>query len=332
MTMPNCRRRAPLAGLLALIAMLAASVADVRAQARGKAPAPQATPEGVLKWINGYRAEPAPKRLPDAVKALSSMGAFKDPEQAGIYIGFMAGVIGTSGAKADDLVARIFPLAPEDHWAVVRAIAYSDHADWKGLLERFSERMPTRAVMIDRYLTGKLPTLKQVALDNGAAPIDTLWGYYYATGSYEPLLRIVSVLTWSKERNNVERLTAGSMAKYTLAVNASRDAELRRLLARAVATEPKATAAMLREVVEAAETMEVAAIRRSALASIEQLKVKGPQGTRDTAFWGQVGQTALALGCVTAAALGQEYVGIPCVIGGALSTAALKVWAAGQQQ
>lgn len=327
------RRRFAPAGLLAILLAVLLPLADAAGGARPKqasAPPPP-SPEAVLKWINGYRAEPSPKWLPEAVQALSAVSAFKDPEQAGIYIGFMAGVIGTSGPKADDLVARIFPLTPEDHWAVVRAIAYSDHPDWKGLLGRFAERMPTRAVMIDRYLTGKLPTLKELALDNGAAPIDTLWGYYYATGSYEPLLRIISVLTWSKETNNVERLTTGSMAKYTLAVNASRDAELRRLLSRAVSTEPKQTAVILREVVEAAETMEVAAIRRNALAAIEQLKVKGPQGSRDTMFWGQVGQTALALGCVTAAALGQEYVGIPCVIGGALSTAALKMWAAGQQ-
>lgn len=330
--MPMSRGRVVAAALLAILFVSVGAIAGAGAQSRPRpTTAARPTPEGVLKWINGYRAAPAPKRLPEAVKAMSATGAFKDPEQAGIYVGFMAGVIGTSGRKADDLIAGFYPLPPEDHWAIVRAIAYSDHADWKGLLARFSERMPARAVMIDRYLTGKLPTLKQTALDNGAAPIDTLWGYYYATGSYEPLMRIVSVLGWSKDTNSIERLTAGSMAKYTLAVNASRDAELRRLLSRAVATEPKATAAILREVVEAAETMEVATIRRNALASIDQLKAKGPQGTRDTMFWGQVGQTALALGCITAAALGQEYVGIPCVIGGALSTAALKVWAAGQQ-
>ena len=36
------------------------------------------------------------------------------------------------------------------------------------------------------------------------------------------------------------------------------------------------------------------------------------------------GQTALALGCIVASALGQVQVGIPCVIGGAVSGAAIK--------
>src|SRR5262249_14278454 len=41
-------------------------------------------------------------------------------------------------------------------------------------------------------------------------------------------------------------------------------------------------------------------------------------------WWGMVGQTALALGCVVASAMGQVEVGIPCVVGGALSGAAPK--------
>jgi hypothetical protein len=41
-------------------------------------------------------------------------------------------------------------------------------------------------------------------------------------------------------------------------------------------------------------------------------------------WWGQAGQTALALGCIVAGAMGHVEVGIPCVVGGAVSGAALK--------
>jgi hypothetical protein len=40
--------------------------------------------------------------------------------------------------------------------------------------------------------------------------------------------------------------------------------------------------------------------------------------------WGQVGQGALSMGCVVAAATGQVEVGIPCVIGGAAYSASLQ--------
>jgi hypothetical protein len=39
-----------------------------------------------------------------------------------------------------------------------------------------------------------------------------------------------------------------------------------------------------------------------------------------------IGQGALALGCIAAAATGQVEFGIPCVVGGAASSAALGYW------
>ena len=67
--------------------------------------------------------------------------------------------------------------------------------------------------------------------------------------------------------------------------------------------------------------------RKDAMTAIETLKVKGSEKSRSYAWWGTAGQTALALGCITASALGQVAIGVPCVIGGALSGAALKAFA-----
>ena len=53
--------------------------------------------------------------------------------------------------------------------------------------------------------------------------------------------RIVTVLPWSKERDNVDKLNVGSMAKYTLSLNAARDRELLALLKWARIGRPKAT-------------------------------------------------------------------------------------------
>ena len=208
--------------------------------------------------------------------------------------------------------------------AIVRAIAYSDLPGWKDLMLQFAERMPARKTLIDRFVYGKQPTLKQMALDAGTTPLDTLWGFYFATGSTDPVLRIVSVLVWAKDQNNVERLTIGSMAKLSLATNASRDKELLDTLKGAVNRESTESRVVLQEVIDAAETFEFARVRKDAMAAIDQLKAKGPASSRGNQWWGMAGQTALAVGCVVASAMGQLQVGIPCVVGGALSGAALK--------
>lgn len=278
----------------------------------------------VLKWINGYRENPEPDRLPDAVKAMGSLGMLREIDNAGVYIGFIAGVLGSNPDKAEHLIAKMFPMPPEDQVVLIRAIAYSGLDNWKDVLGKFVERMPARLVLIRKYVYGDGKTLDQLPLDEGSNVIDTHWGYFFATGSARPIRRILEAVAWSNEKDNLERLTIGSMAKWTLASNATRDKDLLDIMKSELNTQPKAVAGPLRETIEAAETFETSKIRKQAMMSIEELKLKGPQGNRDFAWWGQAGQTVLALGCVAAGVMGQFEVGIPCVIGGALSSAALK--------
>lgn len=281
--------------------------------------------ETLLKWINDYRQHPEPDLMPDMVRALGPLGLLRDLDQAGIYIGFVAGVLGSNSAKAERLVARMFPLPPEDQPVVIKAIAFSGLPEWKDVLTAFVERMPARQVMIDMYLYGDGKTLDALPLaESGSFAIDAHWGYYFATGSQVPIRSIVRALAFAKERDDVEKLTIGAMAKWTLATNATRDLDLLRIMKSEMNGQHEAVRGELREVILAAETFETAALRKAALASIDELKAKGPERSRNIAWWGQAGQTALALGCVAASVAGQVQAGIPCVVGGALSSAALK--------
>jgi hypothetical protein len=314
------------------------------------------TRENVLGWINTYRHNPDPDRVPAAYRSISRLGLLSDPEGSGVYVGFLAGVIASNPAKAEALIAKMLPIAEEHQWAIVRAIAYSGRPEWKTMLRRLSAKLPQRRVMIDRFLDGKLPTLEQAPIEKdetwrdrargyitvtkyfkkaekettlALTPdlLDALWGYYYATGHMRPLSRIVLMLRWTKERDVIEKLTLGAMAKYTLAINSARNPDLLANLKWAAGQpQPDGVKGVLTEVIEAAETFETAKLRADALASIEELKRKGPGSRRDISLWGQVGEGALALGCIAAAVAGQVEFGIPCVVGGAATSAALRIF------
>jgi hypothetical protein len=286
-----------------------------------------ASADEIVVWMNGYRKKPEPKLVPDAVAAMVRYGVFRDTDTSGMYIGFVAGVMASNPSLPDQLIEKLKPVSPEDQVMIIRTLAYSGLPDWKAKLAGVAPRLPDRAVLIERYLMDKLPAFDTLPLDQGPAPLDILWGQYFATGSYEPILRIISVLKWSKDGNNVERLTIGSMAKYTLASNASRDMDLLRLLKATLPVEPKTNAPILREVIEAADLGEIGKVRKEALTAIDTLKVKGSEASRNYTWWGTAGQSALALGCIVGSALGQAQIGIPCVIGGAVSGAALKAFA-----
>ena len=302
----------------------------------------------VNEWMDNYRHRPEPSRLPDAMRILSKSMAFKDPENAGFYVGFIAGVFGNDPKRAEALITHMLPLPAGDQWVIVRALAYSGAPQWRSVLQSVAPRMPTRRDMADAYLTGRLPTLEAIALDESPTfleklklsfsrrartarttfttnpeLLDTLWGMYFATGSEVPLRRILAVLPWSKERDSVERLTVGGLAKVTLANNASRYPDLMATLKRMKLQQPEATGKILDEVIAAAETADGPRLRKEVLAAIDEIKRKGPHSKREIAMWGQVGQGALALGCIAAAAASLTALGLPCVVGGAVGSAAL---------
>lgn len=307
----------------------------------------------VLTWIDNYRHKPEPSRLPAAVKALSQSGALREPETAGYYVGFVAGVLGANPKEAERLIGRMLPLPPADQWLVVRAIAYSGLPAWKSLLARTAAQVPARRGMVDAYLTGTLPTLDAIELDKsptlleklgepfGVKPktalisygrnpelLDTLWGQYFAAGQYRPIWRIITLLPWANERDSAERLAVGSSAKYTLANNAARYPDVLALIKDMAAYQDAAVRPVLTEVIQAAETTETAGIRKAQLALVEKLKTRGPGYQRDMKIWGTIGQGAIGVTCVVLATISLSAAGLPCVIGGAATSAALNYWAA----
>jgi hypothetical protein len=303
--------------------------------------------ERVMTWIKAYRTKPDRKLLPEAVLALGASGAFQEPDAAGVFVGFMAGVLGSNPEHAEKLVKKMLKVRPEDNWAVVRAVAYSGLPDWRGILARTTSLAPNRQAMIDAYLNGKLATLDdfivpkkrstlarmfsygegkndKVVLTPSPVVMDTFWGYYYGTGSLQPLSRIVALLPWSQDYDDAERLTLGSTAKYSLATTSSRDAELLAALKDSRAHQPEEVLPHLDEVIFAAETAEMGKIKSEAMAALNELRQKGPAYKRKISWWGRAGEGAISLGCIAAAAAGQVALGLPCVVGGATYSAAVR--------
>jgi hypothetical protein len=307
----------------------------------------------ITEWIDGYRNKPEPWRLSAAVRFLSESGALREPESAGFYVGFAAGVLGTNPRDAERLIDKMLPLPPADQWFVVRVIAYSGLPAWKSVLARTADKVPARRGMTDEYLVGRLPIIDAMTLDKsptfvesigehfGAKPkqpevsfarnpelLDALWGEYFASAQYRPLWRILTMLPWAKDRDSVERLTIGSAAKYTLANNAARYPDLLALIREMAPYQDAEVKPILAEVIRAAETAQTADIRKQQLAAIEKLKTKGSGYQRDMKTWGNVTQGVIGVGCVVAATMSLGTLGLPCVIGGAATSAAVNYWAA----
>src|SRR3982075_3951489 len=97
---------------------------------------PRASLGVVQQGIYNYRAKPDYAHVPAAVRVLFHAQSFKEPENSGIYLGFIAGAIGSNPARAEQLVNSFFPLPPEDEWVMVPATAYSGLPDWENMLQK----------------------------------------------------------------------------------------------------------------------------------------------------------------------------------------------------
>lgn len=333
-------------------------VALVQSATAAPPPANAPWPDAAQRWIKTYRKKPDAASVPAVMRGLAERGALKEPETSGLYVGFFAGVLGANPKRAWALIEKTLPLPFEDQWILIRAVAYSGLPEWKDHMRGLAMRLPDRQVMVQRYLTGDLPPLSEVALEkkrpgtfdkvksffNGdmffkakdeparreitfeanADLIDTLWGIYYATGKDAPVAQIVTLLPWAKERDSTEKLTIGSMARFTLASNAARDLDLLRVLRRLEEKQSDEVKPVLREVIESAELADTARFGKEAMAALDELKRKGPGSKRDLMTWGSVGEAAVSVGCLGLAVAGQVEAGIPCVVGGALGTGALR--------
>ena len=92
-----------------------------------------------------------------------------------------------------------------------------------------------------------------------------------------------------------------------------RDPELLAMLkmSRKARGQPKEVVAELDDVIDAAETVDTARIRKDALAAIDEVRAKGPAYKRTVSWWSFIGQSAIAGGCIAAAASARSNSAFP---------------------
>ena len=293
-------------------------------------------------------------RVPDAVQALSESGALREPETAGFYVGFVAGVLGANPKEAEHLVDKMLPLPPADQWLVVRAIAYSGLPAWKSLLARTAAQAAgaarhdrrlshRRAADARRDRTRQEPDVSRkgrastsassrrrrrcptAAIPNCSTRCGASISPPASTGRSGASSRCCR---GRRSATAPSGSTVGSSAKYTLANNAARYPDILALIKDMAAYQEADVRPILTEVIHAAETTETAGDPQGAVRAGRQAQEQGPglsARPEDLGLCrpGRDRRHLRGAGDDVAVAAG-----LPCVIGGAATSAALNYWAA----
>ena len=111
--------------------------------AEGKPMVPAAI-EKYLAQKFGENLEP----IAAAMRGLARLGVMRDPENSGVYVGFLAGVLAANPAKADGIVARGHLVCAHHGWRFSTATGRHDSAS-DVCLVTYSVRVNGDAIEID---------------------------------------------------------------------------------------------------------------------------------------------------------------------------------------
>jgi hypothetical protein len=106
--------------VLASVTFASFALGDAVGSPAALRPGELATTEAVLRWINVYRTRRDLAHVPAAIRALSELGALRDPENSAVYVGFIAGIIGSNPGKADELSR--YPQRTTGRWCAASPI------------------------------------------------------------------------------------------------------------------------------------------------------------------------------------------------------------------
>lgn len=207
-------------------------------------------------WITYYYRRPEPAALVDAMLALSKQGAFKNPDTASPFWGFLAGALSKSRATVPATIRRLAALPADEQPVVVLGVWYSGHADTKALLAGLAKDMPEQRSMIEELSRSTPPKLTDLPLEKDPGVMAALWGNFMATGDEAPVLRIIEALPFTMiAQGDNQRLAMGRVAEWSLTSNAAQHPRVMEIVRRQAGMRTGAMANILNRVVARAEAL-----------------------------------------------------------------------------
>lgn len=176
--------------------------------------------EGFNKWLTYYYQNPTPEMIVPAVRYMSDNGFFDNENASPPIFGFIAGVFRDNQDKLDSWLTDFKSLDDTAYGVVVLGLWYANIPDSKERVYTMLEGRPALKELLNFLYEGSPMSITDIPLKQGAWVLDALWGNFMATGSKEPVVRVMQTLPWLDVRGDVNRLVVGGAAQWSLTSNA----------------------------------------------------------------------------------------------------------------
>jgi hypothetical protein len=204
----------------------------------GAAPTAIKSAQDLEQWMSYYYLHPQPELLVNGLIFADTNGLVaSNPEP---LAAFVSRVFAQNPKRIKTWVNQLQPtISVQSVPMLLSALWWSNTPEGREALNELVQRLPEKSQGV---------ILGQMA--NSAQPIESrdfkseaivheLWAAYSATGDEKYVTRVMSVLPWSYDTNDINKLQIGGAARWSLASNAAQHPKVKQLCLKARDTHPE---------------------------------------------------------------------------------------------
>ncbi len=188
------------------------------------------SPAHVKRWMKTYYQKPSPGIVATAIRYMSNSGVLDKKNAISPVFGFLSGVFQQNPDKVNAIIRSLDGLKEHHLGVVVFGLWYSGLDDAREKVQALFAEHPQLAKNF-AFLTKNDPRpLIELPLEKGEWILDALWGQFMATGSPDPVRRVISTLPWGQDKKKMDKYLVASAARFSLTANAGQHRKVREII------------------------------------------------------------------------------------------------------
>lgn len=216
-------------------------------------------PDEFSEWVMNYYKKPEPNLIVPLIKKSSESGVFSDVQNIGPPLfGFIAGALKKNPELTEIFAKDLSTLDEKQYSIILIGIWYADVPNSKNVIETSLKDHPNIKNKYE-FLSTNPVSLLSVPARRGPWVLDAMWGYFFATGEDDPIIKIISVLPWIDESKESEIISMGEeglnlmttagAAKWSLISNARQHKRVLEICENQISKQPEPIATQLKDII-----------------------------------------------------------------------------------
>lgn len=206
----------------------------------------RATPDQLEQWMAYYYLAPHPEEVASALEAVTAKGFFENDDAQAPMSGFFTEIFRANPDKVGEWVKPYMGI-PSRH-ILYSALWMANSKESRTALEKMAQRAaPEEAKALRALASSPPPTVESMTIDSPAS-LDYMWGYFSASGSDKPVLRVIDQMKLGNTKGNASAMLIGGAAQWSVSANARQHEKVLKIVKANVKTADPETKALLEEI------------------------------------------------------------------------------------